>query len=259
MPSYVRPVGPDQVFRDRAGAVIHYGSRWDGSGPPTDTYSVVSHAERFAPLHLVADALIEHLAETYDVQVSQDASHADDFLRHPDLERVTRLSPNDSAAAPLTFGFTTYPGLILHAGLLHDFAYPICGSDACDETATNQVEHLEGHVSAVVTGRYRESYTPGAELPLEFALRFDDGGQAGSTTTDGYPAGLLANRRSATSRIAGWVGPLAPDAVIHAGRARETPRPVSYPGHSVQDLRRPGPADLHSGTLAPLANPVTDG
>ncbi len=49
------------------------------------TYSIDSHPEMFAPLHLVADALIEHLAQTYDVQVSRDASHADDFLRHPQL------------------------------------------------------------------------------------------------------------------------------------------------------------------------------
>lgn len=53
---------------------------------------------------------------------------------------MTRLTLSDSAAAPLTFGFTSYPGLILHAGLLHDFAYPICGCDACDETAVGQVD-----------------------------------------------------------------------------------------------------------------------
>lgn len=69
MPTYVRPRWPDPVFRDRAGAVIDYGSRWDRAGPPADTYSIDSHPERFAPLHL--DALIERLAQIYDVQVSQ--------------------------------------------------------------------------------------------------------------------------------------------------------------------------------------------
>ena len=193
MSTYVRPPWPDPVLRDRAGVKINYGSRWDWAGPPSDTYSVVSHPERFAPLHLVADALIEHLEATYDVQVSWDASHADDFLRHPDLERVTRLTPNDPAAAPLTIGFTTYPGLILHAGLLHDFVYPTCGCDVCDEAAVGQVEQLEGHISAVVAGHYQETYTPGVELPLKFVLRSDDAGeQAGSSRTDNYPTGLLA-------------------------------------------------------------------
>ncbi len=143
MPTYVRPGWPDPVLRDRAGIVIDYGSRWNESGPPADTYSIDSHPERFAPLHLVADALIEHLVQTYDVKASRDALHARDFLRHPDLERVTRLTPNHWAAAPLTFGFTTYPGLILHAGLVHDFTYPTCGCDACDETAVGQVELLD--------------------------------------------------------------------------------------------------------------------
>ena len=193
MPAYRRPDWPYGVFRDGAGAVINYGSRWRGDGPPSDTYSVVTHPERFAPLHLVADALIEHLVETYDVQISWDASCSQDFLRPAEFERLARLTPNDSAAAPLTFGFTTYPGLILHAGLLHDLVYPICGCDACDETAIGQAELLEGHVSAVVAGHYREAYIPNAQLPIEFAMGSDQmGGQGGSSTTEGYPADLLA-------------------------------------------------------------------
>ena len=57
MSSYVRPLIEAPVFRDADGAVINYGSRWHGS-PPEDTYSVDTHPERFAPLHVVADALI---------------------------------------------------------------------------------------------------------------------------------------------------------------------------------------------------------
>jgi hypothetical protein len=191
---YVRPCWVDPVLRDRDrdGVVIDYGSRWNESGPPAETYSIDSHPDRFAPLHLVADALIEHLVETYDVDASRDAVHARDFLGRPNLERVTRLTPNDWAGAPLTFGFTTYPGLIVHAGLLHDFVYPICGCDACDETVVGQVELLERHVCAVVAGHYREEYTPGAQLPIQHFVTFDDGGQAGRSTIDGYPTGLLA-------------------------------------------------------------------
>lgn len=36
--------------------------------PPEDTYSVDTHPERFAPPHTVAEALIGHLRETYDVE-----------------------------------------------------------------------------------------------------------------------------------------------------------------------------------------------
>ena len=55
---------------------------------------------------------------------------------------MTRVTPADPAGAPLTFDYTPYPGLILHAGLLHDFAYPIRGCDACDESAVEQLRNL---------------------------------------------------------------------------------------------------------------------
>jgi hypothetical protein len=208
MPVYVPPVWSDPVFRDGTGAVIEYGSRWGWGGPPADTYSVDSHPERFAPLHLVADTLIEHLAQTYDVRIDRDASCADDFLHPPDFERVARLTPTDAAAASLTFGFTTYPGIFLHAGVLQDFAYPPCGCDACDESASSQVELLEFHVSAVVAGLYREGYTPGSALPVEFALGSDQiGGQSGgSSTTDGYPDDRLATAAAKLRELPqGWV------------------------------------------------------
>lgn len=64
------------MFRDRDGAVISYGSRWRREGPPPETYSQVSHSERFAPLHLVADAFIEHLQGNYDVDVNWNACYA---------------------------------------------------------------------------------------------------------------------------------------------------------------------------------------
>jgi hypothetical protein len=191
MSVYARPVWQEPVFRDATGAVIEYGSRWGQDGPPTDTYSVVTHPERFAPLHLVADALIEHLVDTYDVQISHDPAHAHDFVHPMDFLRVTRVTPADPAAAPLTFAFTGFPAVIVHAGLLHDFVYPICGCDACDDTADGQVEMLEQHVLAVAAGNYREAYTPGEELPLTFSLRRVDGAQSGRSLADGYPVEQL--------------------------------------------------------------------
>ena len=68
--SYVRPSIDAPTFRDADGQVIDYGNRWDAS-PPEDTYSVDTHPERFAPLHTVADALIAHLRDTYDVEVEE--------------------------------------------------------------------------------------------------------------------------------------------------------------------------------------------
>src|SRR5690554_3899819 len=133
MSSYQRPPIDAPVFHDDAGQVIEYGNRWPVE-PPEDTYSVESHPERFAPIHTVAGTLIAHLLDTYDVEIEEGEQVVTDLLRcpHQDVVRAVRVSPNDPASASLTFVFTAYPGLIVHAGLLHDVAYPFCGCDACD-------------------------------------------------------------------------------------------------------------------------------
>jgi hypothetical protein len=193
MSVYERPVWRDPVFRDTKGAVIEYGTRWGQDGPPVETYSVDTHPERFAPLHLVADALIDHLTQIYDVRIDHDPANAADFVRRTDFLRVTRLTPADPAAAPITFGFTAYPSVILHAGLLHDFSYPDCGCDACDETAAGQADLLEWHVLAIAAGNYREAYTPGTQLPVAFSLKMDGelGSQGGQAQAGGYSKDLL--------------------------------------------------------------------
>jgi hypothetical protein len=179
MSVYQRPEWPHRVFSE---------------GPPPGVYSVETHLERFAPLHLVAEALIEHLAGTYDVVVGNDPAHVADFIRPTDVVRVTRVAPTDPVAAPLTFGFIAHPGVILHAGLLHDFIYPACGCDACDETAADQAEQLEWQVLAVAAGHYRESYTPDVDLPLSFSLQMvgDVGTQGGRSQVTGYSTERLA-------------------------------------------------------------------
>lgn len=68
MTSYRRTSIDAAVFRDADGRVIEYGNRW-GGWFPEDTYSVETHPERFAPLDMVADALIAQLSVTYDVDV----------------------------------------------------------------------------------------------------------------------------------------------------------------------------------------------
>lgn len=164
---YVRPSIDTPVFRDTGGRVIDYGSRWPGM-PPEDTYSVTMHPERFAPLHTVADALIAYLRNTYDVQLIESAETATDLLKPAhDAVRAVRIQPTDAVCAPLTIVFTPYPGIFMHAGLLHDFYYPLCGCDACDSTWDAEAEELEQHVFAIVAGNYRESIDRGPRPWIE--------------------------------------------------------------------------------------------
>ena len=173
---YVRPTLPSQVFYDSLGAVIDYGNRWGRGLAPEDRYGVDSNPQRFAPLHLVADALIEHLTGTYVVTVSEDAAAAADLMHAPgDVLRAVRVVPANPAAAPLTFVYTSYPGVILHAGLLHDFPFPQCGCEGCDETAASAARELEWTVLAVAAGGYAERVDPGAQLPIGYAIAAADG------------------------------------------------------------------------------------
>ncbi|WP_405372862.1 MULTISPECIES: DUF6226 family protein [unclassified Microbacterium] len=192
MSSYVRPVIEAPVFRDADDAVIDYGSRWDDS-PPEDTYSVGSHPERFAPLHVVGDALISHLRETYDVEIEEGVETAADLLRPAfhDVVRAVRIRPNAPQCAPLTFVFTAYPGIDVHAGLLHDFRYPVCGCDACDSTWQREAGELEDLVFATVTGNYRETVESGAHPWVGYAFTYAYGASSGQSRSDDFPAASL--------------------------------------------------------------------
>jgi hypothetical protein len=203
----LRPPLPNQVFYDDAGAIIEYGSRWSGL-PPEDRYSVVTHPQRFAPLHTVGDALIDYLLENYEVTVGEDVGFAGDVvLGRAEAVRAVRVLPQSDDAAALTFVFTAFPGLILHAGLLHDFPFPACGCDACDESLEREASQLEWRVLAVAEGGYSESYDEGASLPVGCAFVSRDGlpVDGGHTLSAGFPPERLRQAQAVLSRLPnGW-------------------------------------------------------
>jgi len=165
--SYRRPAFPTTTFRDASGALIEYGRRWrerPGGMPPNDSYEVVSHPERFAPLHAIADALVEYLTTRYEAVSSEDLAFVSDLtFEHSDVLRAVRVTPARRDAASLTFVYTNRPAVLLHAGMLHDFPFPGCGCDACDETAESAAGEIEEIVMAVAEGRYREWLDAGDE------------------------------------------------------------------------------------------------
>lgn len=195
MSTYVRPDIDAPVFRKVNGQVITYGDRWGGGSPPEDTYSVETHPERFLPLHTIADALIAHLIEMFDVEVNENLAFAADLLHaRADVIRAVRVNPNDARSAGLTFVFTSYPSVIIHAGLLHDLLYPVCGCDACDESWEAQAEEMEWQVHAIVEGRYWESIDSGLSPWIEYKLSTPDGG---------YRSGRSRAEDTAKERIRG--------------------------------------------------------
>lgn len=194
MTGYSREAVTSTEYRDGAGTVIRYGSRWGVHGPPADSYSRVGNPQRFEPLHGIARQLIAHLVREYEVDMAFEPSFVSDFTHPSGVGEVVRLVPSTPLAARLTFGFTSLPGVVVAAGALHQFAFPACGCDACDEDLTAQIDQLEETVFAVVDGRYREWATAD---DVGFRLRFSSGSSYGEGTSRDFPPERLATGRAA--------------------------------------------------------------
>lgn len=149
---WVRPSIEMREFRDEAGNVIPYGERWEAS-PDESSYSTCAHPERFEPVAAVAEALVEFLAGTYQVSVSQlDSRAACDAFAREDVLRATRLVPVSGASAPMVVGFIGDHGVLVKAGVAWRGVYPYCNCDACDEDVERVMGDLEREVFAIVEG-----------------------------------------------------------------------------------------------------------
>jgi hypothetical protein len=128
------------------------------------------------------------------VDVSDGVAFAADLMHdRDDVVRAVRVVPSDPAAAPLTFVFTSFPSVIVHAGVLHDFLYPVCGCDACDESWEPLAHELEWQTLAVAAGGYRERIDPAGELGIAYSLSAPGvGSHSGTSRADDVPPDLLA-------------------------------------------------------------------
>lgn len=207
MRGYLRPRIPEEIYTDPDGARIHYGSRWPES-PPQGSYSVNSNLERFEGLHAIARELIRHLSARFETDMEIGSECAADLIRpHQGILDAVRLTPRNSRAASLTFVFTDFPGLVVHAGALHDFLFPVCGCDACDDTAERLGDDLEQLVFGVAAGGYAERYSADAGN-LHFSLHAADGsGARHGTQFDAGPVDMKRLERAARTLQAvpdGW-------------------------------------------------------
>jgi hypothetical protein len=207
MSSYRRPSFPVEVYRDEQGVPIDYGHRWDGASPPEDAYSRVRNLQRFTPVHAVAGALVEWLQNTFDVTTEEGPAVATDLLHlRDDFTRAIRVVPREPNMASLTFVITQFPGVYLHAGLLHDFHFPACGCDACDDDATSVAEELEWTVFAVVSGGYSERLDSWPSHWIEYSL--DEPGvqsHSGRSRINDLPGERVKVARAALPRAGHWL------------------------------------------------------
>jgi hypothetical protein len=136
------------------------GDRWGIDGPPPEAYSRVTNPERFAPLLGFAEHLLAGLERDFDV-VREEGHGLDPELverTRVDAARPTvRLVPDAADAGSLTIAFTSFPGLMVRLGTWLVEAIPVCGCDACDETAEEGQDRLERLIGALTSGRFSES------------------------------------------------------------------------------------------------------
>jgi hypothetical protein len=129
------------------------GSRWGPEGPPHEAYSRVTNPERFAPLHELAVETLTQLESKFDVMRMEgvDIDAGVEWVRP-----TVQLTPQTAEAGELAIGFTNFPGLIIRLGHWMVEPIPLCGCDACDETAEEGGARLGQLVSTLGQGRFHE-------------------------------------------------------------------------------------------------------
>ena len=126
-------------------------------GPSPESYSRVTHAARFEGLHRVALERMKQLESQFSVRRIEPYVQDSDLVHAQSARPTLRLEPTDSAAAPITVAFTTFPGILVRAGRWTMHAFPSCGCDACAETMEGEGQRFLEVVDNVVAGRFRES------------------------------------------------------------------------------------------------------
>ena len=211
MSTYVRPEIESEVYRDPAGHVIDYGNRWGMSTAPEETYSIVTDPQRFHPLHDVANALIDHVAANFDVTVHDDRSYASDLLvESSDVVRAVRIVPHDPRSAAVTFVFTSFPGLKIHIGQVHDLSFPVCGCDACDDSWELLTEEMEWHILAVFDGGFSEDAGLLPRPWVSSRLQYAGGSTGGRVDAEDIPLERIRDAETVLATLDGRWAPWPP-------------------------------------------------
>ena len=210
MPQYQRPHLETRTFFDEAGEAIHYGNRWEkfGGTPPEDRYSVEVNTERFAPLLDVANALIAHMLQHYDVTFEEGPQVAATDFTHVDPDdatvRAIRTTPSDSLNAPIAMRLTDYPTVRVRAGGFFSFVTPYCSCNACDESYEHLANELEWRILAIIAGDLFEHVAKNTtKTNLLLRSTIDESAIGSECYVSGYPAPFIAD---ATERLAALPG-----------------------------------------------------
>jgi hypothetical protein len=134
------------------------GGRWGTEGPPDEAYSRVTNPERFTPLHDAAGEALDRLEAQFDV-TQVEGVDIDRELEWDSARPTVQLTPRAPEAGKLAIGFTPFPGLVVRLGHWLVEPIPVCGCDACDETAEEGGARLGQLVNALRSGHHPGAHT----------------------------------------------------------------------------------------------------
>jgi hypothetical protein len=114
----------------------------------------VTNPGRFRVLHRVAATTLNDLERRYAVSRVRLVPVARDFGFG--YERVERLVPLNAECAPLTIGYSSFPGIDVRYGRWYAESFPHCGCDYCDDDVDELAANFQTTVRAVVTEGFSE-------------------------------------------------------------------------------------------------------
>ena len=84
----------------------------------------------------------------------------------------------------------------MHAGLLNDFHYPVCGCDACDSNWQAEADDFERQVLGIAAGHYRETIERRELDPwVGYSFTSEDGATSGGSREQGLSLRAFQRRR----------------------------------------------------------------
>jgi len=128
--------------------------------PSEADYTTSTNPERFEAVVGYAENLIAESESKYVIDRAE-GDWSEDFPRlanfNDNSAAPVRLTP--STGAPLVFGFTSAPGVVLRVGPTVQELFPDCLCDACNSQVSDECANLQMHVDAVASGGFTDELT----------------------------------------------------------------------------------------------------
>ena len=205
--------------------------------PSESDYTTSTNPERFEVVIECARRIVEELCAGYVVERSE-CDWGVDLPRFggwsDGCPSPVRLTP--STGAPIVFGYTSAPGVVIRVGPNVEVLFPDCLCDACNYQPDEMCSQLQAHVNAVTGGGFFE------KVGFRFhEWSFATEGWAGSAKSKIRRGDRADLGRRGTYEYGPWERRAARSGSASRPQTRGTPRSMVSPGWLMAPWLRCGP------------------